>query len=682
MGKGSERKKRQKAQHIFDYEIKPGLDTVEGKMSTLIDPIMELKFSEGKEKIFSVQGRLQQHDAKKKATTALGQIKADTIATRPPYGYYIIIGSGAAAMTNHTTLRQTDAGKARLADPTVPNNPPPLPVVHLGFQDPWRHYHAHGMGQPPYLLRMPGYHKPVALDAPTIRTGLNSRVFAQSTKDELDLLVDEFETYIVSGWATLIETKSQRIDPEGEAAKALTDLGVGKSKLDKILQQPYPETYPPYRILVVIEPGNLRFIYAYKIDICSGAGTANIKPREYTETDLPKVWKEADTKPWMPPEKWGKSHKSRSIVNGMDGLTEQTPWGSTQRVCVYGDGGIGLNQIERAHDVGNYIDWFSRNTHHNNTFNLKRNDTVLRKDPLGGFMAAGDTGEGIRKPDGSFDTTFQLYPGSPKWRIAFFTKVNAKGLQENASKLVIPNQANDQSLISNYFDQPGDKQQGRKLNDKGYFQFSDEYKTNKDTKACYENSDEGKAYTRMILCIGQVNDVPGTASKLTDGFTLNPIDFKGRMVGLQTNDGHIRVLGGASVVFPGFDDKDPYKKMEKYRTSLPVSAVPPGFILCGSNIAAANGFFDDQPDNNVNTASQGNLEEIFKKKIDPISAGLLAQWIIEGRMFPSNGFPDRKTLQEFLLDKVAQSRVVFHADWAIVVTDDLQLDYGAAKKWT
>ncbi len=64
----------------------------------------------------------------------------NTTASQPPNGYYVIIGQGPAAVINHTTLRQSKAGKQRLGD---------LPVLHIGFADPWSLYHEHGMGHPP-----------------------------------------------------------------------------------------------------------------------------------------------------------------------------------------------------------------------------------------------------------------------------------------------------------------------------------------------------------------------------------------------------------------------------------------------------------------------------------------------------------------------------------------------------
>ncbi len=62
---------------------------------------------------------------------------------------YAIIGRGFAATVDHATLVQsTEWSKERLGK---------LPVVHIGFADPWRSYHPHNMNQELELLTLPGY---------------------------------------------------------------------------------------------------------------------------------------------------------------------------------------------------------------------------------------------------------------------------------------------------------------------------------------------------------------------------------------------------------------------------------------------------------------------------------------------------------------------------------------------
>src|SRR5262245_15890150 len=86
------------------------------------------------------------------ATTSLG-------SSSVPTGYYVIIGRGTAATVNHTTLRATTFGRRRISG---------LPILHIGFEDPWVHFDDHMMGQFPHMLSLPGYiHQPKPKSAST-----------------------------------------------------------------------------------------------------------------------------------------------------------------------------------------------------------------------------------------------------------------------------------------------------------------------------------------------------------------------------------------------------------------------------------------------------------------------------------------------------------------------------------
>jgi DNA uptake protein ComE-like DNA-binding protein len=81
------------------------------------------------------------------------------------------------------------------------------------------------------------------------------------------------------------------------------------------------------------------------------------------------------------------------------------------------------------------------------------------------------------------------------------------------------------------------------------------------------------------------------------------------MTSLETADGIIRVLGAAaqtSVADQGTNDD--VKNLELYRKSLPISAVPDGFILSGIAIAAANQFHTAAPNPNANTMTLAEME--------------------------------------------------------------------------
>ena len=66
------------------------------------------------------------------------------LAFDPKQLYYVIVGCGFAAITNHSILQQTGQ---RLGS---------LPVLHIGETDPWAGYYPMPMGQWPSLLTLPG----------------------------------------------------------------------------------------------------------------------------------------------------------------------------------------------------------------------------------------------------------------------------------------------------------------------------------------------------------------------------------------------------------------------------------------------------------------------------------------------------------------------------------------------
>ena len=67
---------------------------------------------------------------------------ANTWANEPPVGYYVIVGRGVSAWYNHLTLLKTAWGRLRLSD-----GGRALPVMHVGFQEPWSRRKVERMGQ-------------------------------------------------------------------------------------------------------------------------------------------------------------------------------------------------------------------------------------------------------------------------------------------------------------------------------------------------------------------------------------------------------------------------------------------------------------------------------------------------------------------------------------------------------
>lgn len=679
MGQRSKSKKRQKSRTVFEHQVKPGLPKYAERLAALrttlfpqvLDPRAEAALKKTKGGVSRLQARL--HDPTVKASSGLYletliKKKTDTVARRPPNGYYVIIGCGAAAVVDHTTLRQSEAGREHLEA---------LPVVHLGFDDPWLHYHPHGMGQPPYLLRMPGYHRPVDLDpnSPnTIRSGMTSTRFAAGTKYELDLLMSKFETYRIQAWAAAIESRTKPY----EQREKLKELGLKATDVDNMLDRPFPEAFPKYRLLVVRPDASLHFLYAFKIDICSGAGQTAV--RDFRGGADNHLLKPARTKPWLPSYKWSTELRDRKVIHGTDGLTVQTNWKANSRICVYGRGGIALNQIERAEDNPTVlVDWLSRSPLHQ-TFNLRRNDTVLKHPTEDRAMHPGEF-DANRLTSTRQDETLDLFPARDIWRFGkgstAASAVEAPPVHQTvlvkvsgAGKIGYSDRTYSDSVDSTFH----------------YFP----YKANSPGAVPAElkslpTREKAKEYDRVILCGGQFNDVPGQPSALAGHFAFTPIVFHDRMVGLKCPGGDIRVLGAAAAMFPDVGDTVTGKKMETFRMGLPASAVPPGFILSAVNIASANGFFDDNVNTNVNSVSQEELEALLTSAVEAHQARTIAAGIVRMRQWPDNGFSmieGGKRGSGSLWNRILDSDLVFlDANWDRVLAK-LTIDYREADDWS
>jgi hypothetical protein len=683
MGRAAKRRRQQKDRRIFEHQVEPALENL-GQESTqvfrprpyVIDPIIDQRWERFKNRVTKLKARLTNPKLKDEVTE---KTRINTINVGIPTGYYIIVGRGAAAVVNHTTLRQTDWGRTRIGD---------LPVMHIGMRDPWLFYHEHGMGQPPYLLRMPGYHFPPALDSPTIRSGLSSAVFSDSTERELDLLFSKFQAYAFEGWVAAAESQTKRAPIA--TRDDLETLGLDREAIDARLDMAWPINYPPYRLLVVGTDESVQIVYAEKIDFCSGGGAGRIKPREAWMVPA-QLLADADTKPWNPSYKWTLTQKRRPIIHGLDGLTEATEWADGQRVCVYGSGGIGLNQIERSHDEGAnksiHLDWYARDFLHDPTLNLRRNDTVMKSstkvfgDNDFPFMNAGEA-DAVRTSPTAFNTGFHIVPGSRNWRWAHHAKIREVTVPGKLQiKLYLRTDvvaglvlAAD-GWIEDFWAAVEQVDTGNRR-----FGFSNQYVVSNGTTVA--SSGGGDLYDRLILCLGQQQDLPGEPRKVAAGFTFDFVLYRKRMVGLQAEGGDLRILGAAAAMFAGNAGKKPFDNMALYRGSLPASAVPPGFILAGSNIAAANGFFtEDEPNRNFNTSSQEELTDVLEPVLgDWMLAVEVASEIVKLRQWPENGIPTMQDLRNGMGAK--WGNVNTRLEFLKNLSDTLSLDYRLPDDWS
>ncbi|MEZ5426527.1 MAG: hypothetical protein R2747_09700 [Pyrinomonadaceae bacterium] len=694
----------------------------------------------------------------------IGSVGVDTVSDTLPV-YYVIIGCGTAAVVNHTTLRQTIWGKKRIGD---------LPVMHIGFKDPWFHYYTHGMGQPPYLLTMPGYHQRPSqkMDVFDANPGCRSDRFAACTDNEWGLLWKKFHAEDVStskfhyleGWVAVIQPKS---DPT--SAKILEVASKIKKEenldIEPKIKEAYPPTAPPFRLLVVVPETEtkwkLELVYAGKIDICTGAGRARAAGD----------FKPAKTKLWIPPRLWSGETRKRKLITGPEALTKETVWNSTDRIYVTGAGGIGLNMVERGEGEACYGDWVPARTLHQ-SFNLPRNDTVLRhpnkperynvnhaenenlkdfleqkfknapeisvlvvpwlkskkfkdKDELkkelifkrseiivqrgrgadffgniansGEIMDALDPAkflEGARMKEdesgvreGAFltatKTSVVLTPADKKWRFGEGSdlKVLKTGDMvtvkiEGSTDRRNPQKPPGIPKIRDFFE----KDTG--ISEKGAFLLSEEYKHFCPALSQLKET-EGGLYHRICVIQGLDPNELGEPGSIAAAFTFDGLKANGQTVGLQAEGGNIRVLGAAAQVHPKdlFKINTPNQTQARdndpaslYFFTLPMSAVQPGFIYTGINIALANQYFDDSnPNYNVNTMAVDELEKWIKEKFAFDDPKILAEAVVKHRRL-NNGYGDPEAIKQALKKEKSLDNLV---GWEAVV-EKLETNYPPA----
>lgn len=579
--------------------------------------------------------------------------QTDTVNVPLPPVFYVIVGRGPAATINHTTLLQSDWGRDR----TDRSEAGKLPVLHIGFSNPWSAFFSHGMGQPTYLLSLPGFHpdnQPDIRGKDSIKDGgLTSTVFGACVDDELSWCLTEerkrwddarprvaaFERHgwpVLNGWVGWIQSKGglePLFKPEVIANEA-TGAKVQKAMLEKLAEKypDFPTGVAPYRLLVLRDQdGEFTpdFIYAQYIDFCTGSG----RPRQDR-----KEFKTARLEPWRDPATWTGTLKTRKIVVATEAVRREFDWDGGQRICIANGGAIALNAAERARDEACWTDWFHVTTLLD-SFGNPRNFTFIKH----------KTEDRCREPEAGVKLTEpEMIAADQRTRLGRSTEAETatetgtgvnvtlkKGVPRDKSIVV------DTPLIRDYQKHEHGIDPGTKS-----WLFSEWY------RQAYTSARLGKVlpsteYDRLIFHTGLVLNDLGQPYHCGCREKLNPIRGKGsRMTGLETFDGRVRVLGAASQMYPElppFDAKNPgfapSDAMWVFRLSLPVSAVPDGFILSGLNIAEANQFFSGSNKNtNVNTMTQDEIHDALSAAgLSYFTAKELAEAIVTARN-EANGF--------------------------------------------
>lgn len=546
----------------------------------------------------------------------------NVINTILPTIYYVIVGRGPMAVTNHRTLRSSTWGRERLGE---------YPVLYVGAPNPWPRYMQHGLGQPNHLLSFPGFvnqpsePEPPAHAAPSIDGGLDSQYFGRRFNAEAALLGG----IVTAEWVGMIQKRDApavAVDPtiSNEPGGDPVRVAIASRCLDSWPR--FPEGEALYRLcLYRPEDRTTRLVYAAAIDICTGPGRPIVNtPTSTIDTDEIRA---ARTPPWISPENWNQALRSRRTLNGVEAIRDESQWAQGERVCVTAGGGVGLNAAEKARNRQCALDWFGRDALMA-IFNNPRNITFLREPNTNHACAPGRRQDvGINNEDDliAFSDLARMGRGAELASVADNGVAVQVRLSPRGGANIIRDWWGNQSLLN--------VGEGRWALSHAYTQAV----TNLGLVA------ETRTYNRLVIPNGQQTDTVGQPRRFAHHLGFRPVVHQTRMVALETSDGLVRVLGAACNNYPGNANNTynrladtPKDNMWAYHATLPVSAVVDGFILCGVNTAAANRYFADHRNMNVNTMTLGELTEVV--------GGALAATIVNNRQ-ANNGYRNLAHLQ-------------------------------------
>jgi hypothetical protein len=220
---------------------------------------------------------------------------------------YAIIGCGYSATVNRATL-----SKAQIDG---------LPIVHIGYPDPWTGYVSHNMNQAVELNTVPGFkHQPPDVDSekntsPQARW-LTSTAFAKATEEERKRFLDDGQDKLIQAGVTNIAW----IEDAGGCFKIELDNNCGP-------------------------------VFAKKVDVCTGPGQQSVLDGPKSGDNarygikMPEaLWLEYLNPPMM---KTGVTTKNRVFSAEMyvRGTVKPKPGGF---VCVTGASPAGIQALEHA----------------------------------------------------------------------------------------------------------------------------------------------------------------------------------------------------------------------------------------------------------------------------------------------------------------------------------------------
>lgn len=589
-----------------------------------------------------------------------------------PDVYYVIIGKGPMAVVNHITLRADRSERDRIGDKIV---------MHIGFPNPWPHYFKHGLGQPNHLLSFPGFNNREMTEGgrdTVTDSGLDSIHFGNRVTAEYVACNMDHRTVDRRKWVALIQKRDTV--PEGDAAIGRetggTDVLAEINEKADAAWPPFGEDPPDYRLFLYDPQGDagnrIELVYASHIDICTGPGRPIVYPASGQRATEDQQIVQARTPPWVDPDDWTDVQKGRKTMNGVDAIRNEVTWDASERICITAGGGVGLNAAEKARNAGAPADWFGRTgltpillNPRNRTFlQLPKSHPQWLRFKLRNvenwhkvanwriFRMGGSALRSALLKEGKafalgerfglgdlYDRT-GISPDDPKERNIFPNTENSRMGQGAALNEVA--EATFDGANSKVNVVLTTSQEGVKATIRDYYQKTSELNT---TQGCWKSSTPYKKakhidgattlYDRLVIPNGQNTNTVGQpssfAASLFRGLERpDPIMANGRMVGLQTSDGCVRILGAASNNYPGHgigdwqNDAAPAEAaaMWDFHDTLPKCAVPDGFIICAINTAVANGYFgapgEATYNANINTMTEREVRVLLPDHADNI----------------------------------------------------------------
>ena len=292
----------------------------------------------------------------------------------PPMGYYVIIGRGVTALYNHLTMLNDTWGRTRLT--------PQLPVMHLGYAEPWARRQNERMGQWPRMLNFfqglgPGLQlqgvpaENVQDDwLPSANFAANLQRVEQHIRRQYLLTIGPNgqmqlnanaprTTSLVfqNGFVSTIESHQSWVNrgragyaaannglPAAEVARWNDAVAHGRARMGD--GSVWHNNLCPYRISV-FDAGSHHFIYAYKIDVCTGPGQPRLFRNNYFAT--PALYEEHKANDDFPPQNFDQGAPMPRILNGNEFIGSVNDPNET--VLVFKGNPVGAQSIQSALDM-------------------------------------------------------------------------------------------------------------------------------------------------------------------------------------------------------------------------------------------------------------------------------------------------------------------------------------------